>query len=96
MTAEEQAARLSCSLRLVRQIRAEQTTQALVYAVGMLEHHKGEAQSAHGQVRFAQMEAVAASAKADRLKSERDRLLQDLLDARRHLRDCLNRMPGPA
>lgn len=85
ITAEETARALGCSLRLVRQIRADPMTQACRFAMSMADEL---AQARRDNARaLAALESYRRETRReiDRLRRQRDRLVNDLTAARRAL-----------
>lgn len=77
VTAEETAALLSCSLRLVRQIRAEPMTVVATYAMRVRLDLERSEQARKTDARSHAFAMADATANAERYKLQRDQLLED-------------------
>lgn len=76
VTAEETAKLLSCSLRLVRQIRADPMTAIARYAFSLHVDMERAKRAAKADKRDLQFQLADATANAARYKDQRDQLLE--------------------
>lgn len=72
------ADRLSCSLRLVQQIKAEPMTLVALYALGVERELREERGLRHLEGRLAAQELLARDQRISRLTQQRDRMLDQL------------------
>ncbi len=75
LTAEDIADRMSCSLRLVRTIRAEDMTQVCLRMQEETHAFSDEVRLARSELRSARAALTAVTAERDRLRAQLDRLL---------------------
>ena len=72
------ADRLSCSLRLVQQIKAEPMTLVALYALGVERQLREERGLRHLEGRLAAQELLARDQRISQLTAQRDRMLDHL------------------
>ncbi len=75
LTAEDIADRMSCSLRLVRAIRAEDMTQVCLRMQQETRHFHDELRLAHSEARTQAAALAAMTGERDRLRVQVDRIL---------------------
>lgn len=73
------ADRLSCSLRLVQQIKAEPMTLVALYALGVERQLREERGLRHLEGRLAAQELLARDHRISQLTAQRDRMLDHLV-----------------